>query len=151
MISVEQVILDTNVLSELMRPQPEPSVMNWFAARPGTVFYTTAIVQAEIMLGIAMLPAGKRRDALTTAAEELFTDQFGGRCIPFEARCAAQYAAIVSARRRAGFSITTEDAQIAAIALCCGYPLATRNTRDFMHVDGLSLYNPWLAGGNAVP
>lgn len=151
MNSVEQIILDTNVLSELMRPQPEPSVMDWFAARPGAVFYTTAIVQAEIMLGIALLPAGKRREALTTAALEMFTEQFGGRCLPFDATCAAQFAAIVSTRRRAGFAITTEDAQIAAIALCCGYPLATRNTKDFMHIDGLSLYNPWLAGGNAGP
>ena len=140
---MEAVILDTNVLSELMRSQPEQAVLEWFADRSGDVFYVSSITQAEIMLGIALLPAGKRREALATEAEAMFSQDFAGRCLPFDTSCAARYAAIVSCRRRAGQAISTEDAQIAAIAMTHGYPLATRNTKDFLHIEGLALYNPW--------
>ena len=140
---MESIFLDTNVISELMRPQPDRAVMEWFLQRNDCVFYVSAVVQAEIMLGIALLPAGKKRDALAAAAEEMFSKDFAGRCLSFDAGCAAYYAGIVSSRQRAGFQMTTEDAQIAAIALSHGYPLATRNTKDFMHIDGLPLYNPW--------
>ena len=140
---MESIILDTNVVSELMRSQPEETVLDWFARRTGDIFYVSAITQAEIMLGISLLPAGKRRDALTLAAEGMFSQDFAGRCLPFDATGAAIYAAIVAGRRRAGQAISTEDALIAAIALAHGYPLATRNIKDFLHIDGLALYNPW--------
>lgn len=142
---MESILLDTNVVSELMRPQPEQVVMDWFAGRSGDVFYVSAITQAEIMLGISLLPAGKRREALAAAAEGMFAQDFAGRCLPFDARGVDYYAAIVSGRRRAGQAITTEDAMIAAIALAHGYPLATRNIKDFLYIDGLALYNPWQA------
>ena len=142
---MESIILDTSVLSELMRSEPERAVMEWFADRSGALFYVTAITEAEILLGIALLPAGKRRTALAEAAESMFRVDFAGRSLPFDTVCAAQYAAIVAGRRGAGFSITTEDAQIASIALCNGYGLATRNVRDFLHIDGLVLLNPWGA------
>lgn len=140
---MESILLDTNVLSELMRSQPEQAVMDWFAERTGDVFYVSAITQAEIVLGISLLPAGKRRDALATTADDMFTQDFAGRCLSFDAKAADNYAAIVSARRRAGIAISTEDAQIAAIAIAHGYPLATRNVKDFLHIKGLTLYNPW--------
>jgi len=140
---MESIILDTNVLSELMRPEPDQAVLEWFAHRTGVSFYVTAITEAEILLGIALLPAGKRRTALTEAAEAMFRMEFAGRCLPFDTACAAQYAAIVVSRRKAGFSITTEDAQIASIALCNSYSLATRNIKDFKHIDGLMMSNPW--------
>lgn len=140
---MESILLDTNVLSELMRPQPDQTVMDWFAGRTGTIFYVSAITQAEIMLGISLLPVGKRRDALTAAADGMFSQDFPGRCLPFDATGAVTYAAIVSSSRRAGQAISTEDALIAAIALAHGYPLATRNTKDFLHINGLTLYNPW--------
>jgi len=142
-MGMESIILDTNVLSELMRPEPEPAVMEWFAGRTGATFYVTAITEAEIRLGIALLPAGKRRTALAEAAETMFRVDFAGRTLSFDTLCAAQYAVIVAGRRSAGFSITTEDAQIASISLCNGYGLATRNVRDFLHIDGLVLLNPW--------
>lgn len=138
------IILDTNLLSELMRPQPSLQVMEWFAAQAAATFYVTAITRAEIMLGIALLPAGKRRSAIADAADKMFREDFPGNCLPFDEPCAAIYAALVANRRRAGFSITTEDAQIAAIALSHKMPLATRNTKDFLHIDGLTLHNPWL-------
>lgn len=137
------IILDTNVLSELMRAEPAPLVLEWFARQTSVTFYVTAITQSEILLGIAILPAGKRRDALADAAEKLFREDFSGNCLPFDNTCSGQYAAVVANRRRSGFSITTEDAQIAAIALSHKLPLATRNTKDFLHIDGLTLYNPW--------
>ncbi len=140
---MESILLDTNVLSELMRSQPEQPVMDWFAGRTGNLFYISAITQAEIMLGISLLPAGKRRDALAVAADGMFAQDFAGRCLPFDAAGAVSYAAVVSGRRRVGQAISTEDAMIAAIALAHGYPLATRNTRDFLHINGLTLYNPW--------
>jgi predicted nucleic acid-binding protein len=137
------IILDTNVLSELMRSQPDSLVIEWFAGRINATFYITAITRSEILLGIALLPAGKRRDALAEAAEKMFKEDFSGNCLPFDEACTGLYASIVANRRRSGFSITTEDAQIAAIALNRKLPLATRNTKDFVHVAGLSLYNPW--------
>lgn len=140
---METIILDTNVVSELMRSQPEQAVMDWFAGRTGDLFYISAITQAEIMLGISLLPAGKRRDALTVAAEGMFSQDFAGRCLPFDAANVDNYAAIVSGRRRAGQAISTEDALIASIALTNGYPLATRNTKDFLNINGLKLYDPW--------
>lgn len=140
---MESILLDTNVVSELMRSQPDQAVLDWFAKRTGDVFYVSAITQAEIMLGISLLPAGKRRDALASAADGMFTLDFAGRSLPFDATVVTNYAAIVSSRRRAGQAISTEDAQIAAIAFAHGYPLATRNTKDFLHIYGLTLYNPW--------
>lgn len=138
------IILDTNVLSELMRSQPAPLVVEWFARQTAATFYVTAITQSEILLGIALLPAGKRRDALTDAAEKMFREDFSGNCLPFDESCTGLYASIVANRRRSGFSITTEDAQIAAIALNLKLPLATRNTKDFLHIEGLTLDNPWI-------
>jgi len=140
---MERIILDTNVLSELMRPEPDRGVMEWFAAHGKAVFSVSAVTQAEILLGIALLPAGKRRNLLTDTAETMFREDFTERILPFDAACTHHYAAIVSARRRSGFSITTEDAQIASIALSSRFALATRNTKDFLHIDGLKLYNPW--------
>jgi len=140
---MESILLDTNVVSELMRSQPEPAVMDWFARRTGDVFYVSVITQAEIMLGILLLPAGKRRDAMNTAAEGMFSQDFADRCLPFDASGVANYAAVVSGRRRTGQAISTEDALIAAIALTYDYPLATRNTKDFLSINGLTLYNPW--------
>lgn len=138
------IVLDTNVLSELMRSQPDPLVLEWFSRQTGVTFYTTAITQSEILLGIALLPAGKRREMLADAAGKMFQEDFFGTCLPFDESCANQYASVVANRRRSGFSITTEDAQIAAIALSRNLPLATRNTKDFLHIAGLTLHNPWL-------
>jgi predicted nucleic acid-binding protein len=117
--------------------------MEWFAGRSGDVFYISAITQAEIMLGISLLPAGKRRDALTVAAEGMFFHDFAERCLPFDSTCADNYAAIVSGRRALGHATSTEDAMIASIALAHGYPLATRNIKDFLNINGLKLYDPW--------
>jgi predicted nucleic acid-binding protein len=140
---MESILLDTNVISELMRPRPDQAVMDWFAGRTRDVFFVSAITQAEIMLGISLLPAGKRKDTLASSAEAMFSQEFSGKCLPFDTLCVTHYASIVSHKRKAGLAVSTEDAQIAAIALANGYPVATRNTKDFLHIGGLTLYNPW--------
>lgn len=142
---MQGVLLDTNVLSELMRPQPSAVVLSWFAQQEGVVFYTSAITQAELLLGVALLPGGKRRDAIAGAVEQMFDQDFVGRCLPFDELAAHEYAALVATRNKAGMPISTEDAQIAAIALQKGMALATRNTKDFRKISELVLLDPWLA------
>lgn len=137
------ILLDTNVLSELMRSTPAVEVLAWFGQQSGASFYVCAIARSEILLGVALLPAGKRRDALADAAEQMFAEDFAGRSLPFDDRCASEYAVLVAARTRQGLAISTEDGQIAAIALVHGLVLATRNEKDFRGIDGLTVLNPW--------
>lgn len=136
------ILLDTNVLSELMRPQPNPVVVAWVDAHSGDALLS-AITQAEISLGLALLPEGKRRDTLTVAARQMLAEDFAGRCLPFDAAAAERFAFLVAARRQLGRPITTQAAQIAAIALAHDIPLATRNTGDFEAIPGLMLVDPW--------
>lgn len=143
---ISRMLLDTNVLSELMRPRPDAGVVTWFAGRAETEFLITAVTRAEIMLGIELLPSGRRKEALTEAASQMFSEDFGRLCLPFDERAADVYAGIVAERTRAGQPISTEDAQIAAIALAQGLPLTTRNTRDFANIQGLRTVDPWLDG-----
>lgn len=138
-------LMDTNVLSELMREHPAPDVMTWLDSRPESALHTSAITQTEILTGIAVLPAGKRRDALAQAAEQLFAQDFLGRCLPFGGAAAAHYALVRAQRQRAGRPISTEDAQIAAIALAAQLQLVTRNTKDFEAIADLQAINPWQA------
>ena len=135
--------LDTNVLSELMRAQPAPQMLDWFARQQGASFFVCAITRAEILLGIALLPAGKRRDKLAETAEQMFAEDFAGRCLPFDDACATEYAVCVAARTHQGRAISTEDAQIASVAVVHGLSLATRNDKDFKGIHGLTVLNPW--------
>ena len=143
-MSVPRILLDTNVLSELMRPRPEPAVLDWFAAQGAqTRFVISATTQAEILLGIALLPAAKKRSALAQVAQTMFEQEFHGLNLALDEHAAPGYAAIVAARSRSGSPISVEDAQIAAIAIHHRLPLATRNTKDFSKLPGLVLINPW--------
>lgn len=136
-------LLDTNVLSELMREQPAAAVLDWFSQNTLVSMQTSSITQAEILTGIALLPNSKRRTALAMAAEQMFEEDFAGLCLPFDAAAAKTYAVIVATRTRQGQPISTEDAQIAAIALAAGLTVVTRNIKDFDSIDGLPLVNPW--------
>lgn len=136
-------LLDTNVLSELMREHPDAGVLGWFAQNLRSAMSVSAVTLAEILTGIALLPAGKRRAALAIAAEQMFEQDFVGRCLAFDAVAARNYALIVADRTRRGLPISTEDAQIAATALAAGLTVVTRNTKDFENIDGLTLANPW--------
>jgi predicted nucleic acid-binding protein len=139
------IVLDTNVISELMRPEPDPVVFAWTAAQARDMLYTTSVNKAEILYGIAALPTGRRRTALTEAAEAMFGDDFLDRVLPFDGAAAVHYAEIVVARRRTGNPIEAFDAQIAATALVFGDEIATRDVGGFAAC-GLTLINPWTAG-----
>jgi predicted nucleic acid-binding protein len=138
------IIVDTNVLSEPMRRTPERRVMAWIAARPAALLYTTAVTEAEILLGIQLLPKGRRRDALHSAAEAIFDEEFSARVLVFDSAAAVEYAEIVAERKRRGRPIDHIDAQIAAITRAHGATLATRSIADFAHC-GIDLIDPWNA------
>ena len=137
-------LLDTNVLSELMRSKPATAVLDWFTQNAQRAMHTSAVTQAEILTGVALLPVGQRRTALATSAEQMFEQDFADRCLPFDTAAAKHYAVLVAARTRQGQPVATEDAQIAAIALAAGLIVVTRNTKDFENIGGLVLANPWL-------
>jgi len=137
------ILLDTNVVSELMRPAPEPKVLAWLDAQPSADVWISAITVGEIRLGIALLPDGHRKERLAGLAEAMFHEDFSDTCLSCDKPAAAEYAAIVAIRTRLGRPISVEDAQIAAIARSVGLTLATRNTKDFSDIDELPLVNPW--------
>ncbi len=139
------ILLDTNVLSELMRPSPAARVLVWLDRQAEVEVWVSAITRAEIALGLALLPDGKRKTALAEAAEQMFREDFSGRCLPFDEEAADHYADIVARRTRLGRPIGVEDAQIAAIARVNQLSLATRNLEDFTGIDGLAVVDPWRA------
>ena len=139
------IILDTNVLSEAMRPLPTAEVLRWLAAHPASRLFTTTITQAEILYGLELLPKGKRRAALQSAVEAMCEEGFADRILPFDSDAARVFPQIAASRRALGRPITQWDAQIAAIARSRGAALATRNTGDFEHC-GITVLNPWSAG-----
>ena len=135
------ILLDTNVLSELMKPAPELTVVQWLDAQLDSQVFLPAITKAEIELGIALLPNGKRKDTFTRLAGALF-DEFQDRILPFDDGAASCYANLVATARKAGRTISVEDAQIAAITQANRLTLATRNTKDFEFIPDLLLINP---------
>jgi predicted nucleic acid-binding protein len=139
-------LLDTKVLSELLRAEPSPAVLAWFAAQPAESLFVSAVTQAEMMLGARVLPAGRHRIALEGALASMFDEDFTGRILPFDAGAAPAYVDIVSERRALGRPISQFDAQIAAIARQAGARLATRNTGDFQRC-GIALVDPWAWPG----
>lgn len=139
------ILLDTNVLSEFMRPRPAEAVVSWLNRQDAERVWVSAISRAEIALGLALMPSGSRQSALARAAAAMFAEDFAARCLPFDEQAAPRYATIVAGRTRAERPIGVEDAQIAAIALAHALVLATRNVVDFEGIDGLKVVNPWTA------
>jgi toxin FitB len=136
------IILDTNIVSELLRAAPEPRVEAWLAAQDGAEIYLTAISEAELRYGVAVMAAGRRRDALAEAIDGLLREDFRTRILPFDSPAAAAYAAIAAARRAVGRPINQLDCQIAAIGRAHGAAVATRNTKDFEEC-GIEIVDPW--------
>jgi toxin FitB len=137
------IILDTNVVSELMRPVVDPSVVKWSSGHSADELHSSAITLAEILYGIELLPEGKRKSDLLTGAERLFKVVLAGRILPFDEQAARQFSQIAAGRRSHGRPIAEFDAQIAAVARANGAVLATRNTSDFEGC-GVRLINPWV-------
>ena len=140
------IVLDTNVLSEIMKPIPEPQVLSWVDSVPTRETAITAVTVAEILYGVSRLPDGARRRKLLLAAEEIFDEDFRDRIFVFDADAAVEYATLVVEREAAGRPIAMADAQIAAVCRVHQYPLATRNARDFEGT-GVTTVNPWCGGG----
>src|SRR5437016_4022067 len=125
------IVLDTNVLSEVLLPRPAAALQRWMEARSATSLFTTAISEAEIYYGVALLPKGRRRAALEGLVASIFGEEFSGRILPFDSAAAKAFAEIAATRRQLGRPLSTADAQIAAIARSRGAAMATRNVADF--------------------
>jgi hypothetical protein len=137
------IIVDTNVLSEILRGAPAATLTMWISERPMSSLFVTAITQAEMLFGVALLPRGKRRASLEEALAGLFEVDFAGRVLPFDGSAATAFADVASQRRLAGRPISQLDAQIAAIARSRGAALATRDVADFEGC-GIEVVNPFV-------
>ena len=137
-------LLDTNIVSELLRPSPDPAVETWIGDRRATDLYFSAIGEAELRYGVAVLPAGRRRAALASAIEAILREDFTDRVLPFDREAARDYADIAAMRRAASLTVPPTDCQIAAIARSRGMAVATRNVRDFENI-GIEVIDPWTA------
>lgn len=136
------IILDSNVISEVMRPLPAASVTKWLETQRRASVFSTTITQAEILYGIHLMPEGKRRDGLLGAAMTFFNVRLAGKVLSFDSDAAVIFSRLAADRRRSGRPISHPDAQIASITLSLGATLATRNLRDFEGC-GIALVNPW--------
>ena len=135
-------LLDTNVVSELMRKSPEPSVARWVSGHPVEDLFLSAVSEAELRYGASILPMGRRRETLFFKIEAMLSDAFEDRVLPFDGDAARAYAHIAAARRADGRPVASADCQIAAIAAARRMSLATRNVRDFEEM-GIEIVDPW--------
>jgi predicted nucleic acid-binding protein len=138
------IILDTNVLSDLMRGNPDENVLAWLDAQNSQDLRTTAITVAELLYGVERLPHGRRKTALRGAIESMLDGELAGKVLAFDNNSARRYAALVAAREAQGRPISSADAQIAAICHSCDAVLATRNGKDF-EATGVPVIDPWTA------
>ena len=136
------IVLDTNVISELMRAEPNGHVLDWLVRQPIAGLFTTTLTQAEIFYGLQLLPEGRRREDLIAAARPIFEVEMAGRILPFDSDAALAYAELAVHRRQIGQPISQIDGQIAAITRSRGAHLATRTVRDFVGC-GITLIDPW--------
>ena len=136
------MILDTDILSEAVKPSPSAKVLHWLAAQERQRVFTTAITKAEMLYGVELLPAGKRRTSLYSVINNIFEREFAGRVLAFDEIAAQIFAKIVAGRHRLGRPISQFDAAIAAIALSRNAVLATRNVADFTGC-GIDVVDPW--------
>jgi hypothetical protein len=141
---VLMILVDTNVLSAMMRIAVEPTVERWFDAQPPESVWTTTVTIFEIRFGLTLLAPGRRRDRLYDAFDRALDEVLGGRILPFDRTAAETAVAIASRQRHIGRSMEIRDVQIAGIATARKATLATRNTRDFENL-GIILVDPWRA------
>ena len=136
------ILVDTCLISELMRLSPDQAVLDWFGSRDATDLYLSAIAEAELRRGAAILPEGNRRKSLVVEIDAMIAEDFAGRVLPFDSAAAVAFAAIFARRHAAGRPIGFADCQIAGVARSRGFAVATRNVRDFEDI-GLEIVNPW--------
>ncbi|HEY8283191.1 MAG TPA: type II toxin-antitoxin system VapC family toxin [Chloroflexota bacterium] len=138
------IVLDTNVVSEPMKPYGNPAVQAWLDRQVAETLYLTATSLAELLVGIEILPEGKRKEGLAAALAELMATLFGSRILPFDQPAAVAYAPMVNRARAAGTIISVADGQIAAIAAVRGFTVATRDAEPFV-ATGVPVIDPWEA------
>lgn len=138
------IVLDTNVVSEAMRPKPNRSVVGWLNAQAADTLYLSSVTLAELLFGIGVLSAGAKKDRLALALNRLLA-LFPGRVLPFDQEAARRYAEMAVTARAAGRPLPTADGYLAATAAAHGFAVATRNVRDFRDT-GVQLINPWQDG-----
>jgi predicted nucleic acid-binding protein len=136
------IILDTNVISELMKPNPNPTLLAWLEAQDPSQLATTTVCVAEITYGLARLEPGQRRNRLETSFSQLLAEGLAGRIFGFDLLAAAHYGPVVANRQRLGRPMEGFDGLICAIALANNAQIATRNSTDFAN-SGLTIFNPW--------
>lgn len=136
------IVVDTNVVSELMRAAPSTAVLDWFGRRDAGDLHISAVTEAELRRGVAILPGGRRRDALADAVDAMIAEDFADRVLAFDGPAAIAFAAVFAGRRALGRPIGFPDCQIAATARARGAAVATRNVEDFEGC-GISVMNPW--------
>ena len=141
-LAAVSVLLDTNVVSELIRKSPDPAVEAWTGGRPLEGLFFSAVGEAELRYGAAILPTGRRRERLVSEIETMLRDAFENRVLPFDSDAARAYADIAAMRRSAGRPVAPADCQIAAIAQSRKMAVATRNVRDFENM-GIHVVDPW--------
>jgi len=144
------ILLDTNVVSEPMRPEPDRNVLEWLDAQAAESLYLSTVSLAELLLGIESLPVGKRRKALAAVLDEQIIALFGERIVAFDTRAAETYPRIVIRAHQRGHPIAVADAQIAAIAASRQFSVATRDAAPFQAA-GVPIINPWTARPEAGP
>ncbi len=136
------LVFDTNVLSELMRPAPNTAITSWVAEQATSSLHLTAVSEAELRYGLAIMSPGRRRDGLAHGLERMLRTGFANRVLPFDSAAASSYAEIAAARRAIGRPMPEADCQIAAIARSRDMTVVTRNVRDFADA-GIDVINPW--------
>ncbi len=136
------IVLDTNVVSELMRKDAAAEVVAWVDRHPGDQVFITVVTAAELLYGVARLPDGHRKQVLAAKVRDLIDEDFEDQVLPFSSDSAHHYAEIAASRERLGKPISMADAQIAAICRQYDLPLGTRNTKDFADT-GIRVFNPW--------
>ena len=143
------IILDTNVVSEPMKPDGDRRVEAWLDEQLAETLYITSISLSELLLGIELLPNGKRKKELGVDLRDLLETLFGDRVLPFDLQAAIRYATSIGKARAAGRAISMADGQIAAIAAVHGFTVATRDTAPFVAA-GVPVMNPWELGESAT-
>ena len=136
------IVLDTNVISEPVKPLADPGVVSWLDRQGKETLYLCAPVLMEVLLGITLLPEGRRKSAMKAAVQALLANYFADRFLAFERAAAVAYAALAGRASARGYSISMADCQIAAIAAVHGFTVATRDTAPFLAA-GVPIINPW--------
>lgn len=136
------ILLDTNVVSEPMKPQAAQRVLEWLDEQAAETLYLTSVAFSELLVGVAFLPDGKRKTGLHSALTTLIERLFGPRILSFDRVAAEHYASIAARTRKSGFSISVADCQIASIAQAHGFLVATRDVEPF-RAAGVGVINPW--------